>query len=178
LRGTQLIKLLSFISIICTGIFTACVVIGLTLSDTTEIAESITIEAPKTVVWTALASNIDEHKWLQSIDALYNYNASARQVRYLIEDKTILVNQQVRIRENASTIDYFQIGKEKYTELQDFSGQILVTSLADGSSEVQWKIRYSTETLSERLINRFSIVSKIRSLLKVNLRSFKNYIER
>jgi len=172
-----LIKFLSFFSIIFAGIFTAILIVGLTLSDKSEIIETIVIEAPKTVVWNALSNSTEEHKWLKSIDALYNYNASARQIRFKFGEKTLLVNQQVRLRESANTIDYFQIGKEKYTELQDFSGQLLVSSLADGSSEVQWKISYSTETLSQRLINRFSLDSKIRNLLKLNLRSFKNYID-
>jgi len=172
-----LIKFLSLISIICAGIFIAFLVIGLTLSDKTEITETIVIEAPKMVVWNSLSSSNEEHKWLKSIDVLYNYNSSARQIRFKFGNKTLLVNQQVRLRESASTIDYFQIGKEKYSQLQDFSGELLVTSLADGSSEVQWKISYATETISQRLINRFSLVSKIRNLLKVNLQSFKNYFD-
>ena len=170
-------KLLSFISIICTGICTVFIFLGFTLSDKTEISESIVIEAPKTVVWNGLSDFNEEHKWLKSIDVLYNYNATARQVRYIFGDKTLLVNQQVRLRESAFTIDYFQIGKEKYTELQDFSGQIQVTSLADGSSEIQWKISYTTASLSQRLVNRFSIESKISKLLKTNLLSFKNFVE-
>ena len=172
-----MIKLLSFVSIVCGGIFTAVFIIGLTLSDATEINETIIIEAPRTVVWTALANSNEEHKWLKSVDVLYNYNASARQIRYLFKNKTLLINQQVRIRESAFAIDYFQIGREKYTEFQDFSGQLMVTSLADGSSEVRWKISYTTGTLSQRLINRFSLVSKIRNLIKTNLYSFKNFIE-
>lgn len=172
-----MIKFLSFLSIIFAGAFTAIFIVGLTLSNKSEIVETIVIEAPKTVVWNALSNSADEHKWLKSIDVLYNYNASARQIRYKFAGKTLLVNQQVRLRENANTIDYFQIGKEKYTELQDFSGQLVVSSLADGSSEVQWKISYSTETLSQRLVNRFSLDPKIRNLIKTNLRSFKDYID-
>jgi hypothetical protein len=172
-----LIKLLSFVSIVCGGFVTALCIIGLTLSDTTEISETMIIEAPRTVVWNALANSSDDHKWLKSIDVLYNYNASARQIRYLFDDKTLLINQQVRLRESAYTIDYFQIGREKYTEFQDFSGQLVVTSLADGSSEIEWKISYTTKTLSQRLINRFSLTSKIKSLIKKNLYSLKNYIE-
>lgn len=172
-----MIKFLSFLSIVCAGFFTALFILGLTLSDTTEISETIIVEAPRTVVWNALANSNEEHKWLNSMDVLYNYNESARQIRYLFEDKTLLINQQVRLRESAFTIDYFQIGKEKYTEFQDFSGQIMVTSLADGSSEVKWKISYTTYTISQRLINRFSLVSKISNLIKRNLHSFKNFIE-
>ena len=172
-----MIKFLSFISIISTGFFSALIIIGLTLSNKTEITESIVIEAPETVVWNTISSSNEEHKWLKSIDVLYNYNASARQIRFLFGDKTILVNQQVRLRESAHTIDYFQIGKEKYTGLQDFSGQLFVNALADGSTEIQWKISYSTETLSQRLVNRFSLVPKFQHLLKTNLRSFKNFIE-
>ena len=170
-------KLLSFIAILLAAIFTALIFYGVTLSDKTEITQTIVIEAPKTVVWNSLSNFSEKHKWLKSIETLYNFNFSARQVHYLFKEKTILVNQQVRLRENANTIDYFQIGQEKYTELQDFSGQISVSSLADGSSEVQWKITYTTETLSQKLVNQFSLVPKINQLLKINLLSFRNYID-
>lgn len=170
-------KLLSFVAIVLAAIFSGIVFYGITLSDKTEINETIVIEAPKMIVWKSLSNFSEKHKWLKSIEALYNFNFSARQVRYMFGEKTILVNQQVRLRENAYTIDYFQIGKEKYTALQDFSGQISVSSLADGSSEIQWKITYTTNTLSEKLANKFSLEPLINQLLKTNLRSFQNYID-
>lgn len=170
-------KLISFASTALAGVLIAFIIYGVSLSKRTEIMQSTAIEAPASVVWNVVSNSDGQHKWLKSIEALYNFNASARQVRYIFDDNTILVNQQVRKRESANTIDYFQISREKYTELQDFSGQISVISLADGSSEVQWKISYTTQTLSQNLVNHFSLVPKITQFIKTNLKSLKNYIE-
>ena len=150
---------------------------GFSLSDENNIEHSLVLEAPDIVVWNAITNFEDHHKWRKSIKALYNYNYSARQVRYIIGDKTIMANQQVRVRENANTIDFIQIGKEEYTQLKNIGGEISVKRLADRNTEIRWNLTYTTESITQKLINKFIIQPKLDLLLAGNLRSFKSYIE-
>jgi len=150
---------------------------GFSLDEEINIEQSLVLEVPDIVVWNALTNFEDHHKWQKSIKALYNYNSSARQVRYIIGDKTIMTNQQVRIRETANTIDFIQIGKEEYTKLKNLGGQITVKNLADGNTEIRWKITYLTKSITQKLINKFKIQPNLESLLSKNLNSFKSHIE-
>ncbi len=150
---------------------------GFSLNQQVEIGHSLVLEAPDVVVWNAATKFDDHHKWQKSITALYNYNNSARQVRYLLGDKTIMANQQVRVRENATTIDFIQIGMEEYTKLKNIGGQISVKRLADGNTELGWKITYTAESVMDRLIDKFFVQPKLKQLLSKNLRSLKSYIE-
>jgi uncharacterized membrane protein len=170
-------KFIAFISAIVLLLFSLIIFYGLTLSDQTEIEEIIVIEAPLPVVWNSLLDFKEHSKWLKSIETLYNNKNSARQVRYNFGENTILVNQQVRIRESAKAIDFFQIGQEKFTELEGISGQIFLQHLADGNTEVHWKIMYSVKTLSQRVVAKFSAEPDIKNLIRENLSSFKKYNE-
>ncbi len=170
-------KFLLSISIIISLFLIAIFAYGFSLNDEVDIEQSLVLEAPDIVVWNTITNFKDHHKWQKSIKALYNYNYSARQVRYLIGDKTIMANQQVRIRETGNAIDFILIGKEEYTQLKNIGGQISVTSLADGNTEIRWKITYLTESITQKLINKFIIQPKLESLLSKNLSSFKSYIE-
>lgn len=147
------------------------------LDDEVNIEQSLVLEAPDIVVWNAISNFKDHHKWQKSTKALYNYNYSARQVRYLIDGKTIMANQQVRVREKASTIDFIQIGKEEYTKLKNIGGQISVKHLMDGNTEIRWKITYFAKTITQKLVNKFVIQPELELLLSKNLHSFKSYIE-
>ena len=170
-------KILLSISIICGLALIAFILFGISLDENVVVEESIVVDAPSAVVWTALTSFDQHHKWQKSIEVLYNYNNSARQVRYNFGDRTLLVNQQVRIRESALSIDFIQIGKEEYTTLQKFGGQIVLNPLSDGNTEIKWSITYTTPSISEKVINRYKNEKLFRALLKTNLESFKNFIE-
>ncbi|KAA3609925.1 MAG: hypothetical protein D8M58_08215 [Calditrichaeota bacterium] len=165
------------ISIVITSLFLAILGYSFSLNEEINIKHSLVLEAPDIVVWNALTNFEDHHKWQKSIKALYNYNYSARQVRYLIGDKTIMANQQVRVLESANTIDFIQIGKEEYTALKNIGGQISVKSLADGNTEISWKLSYRVNSITQKLINKFEIQSHLDILLSNNLNSLKSYIE-
>jgi len=119
-------KFLLILSILLSLSLASIVTYGYTLNNENSIKETIVLEAPDVVVWNAISNFSDHHKWRKSIKALYNYNFSARQVRFIFGEKTIMANQQVRVRENANTIDFIQIGKEEYTQLKNIGGQISV----------------------------------------------------
>lgn len=170
-------KILAGISVILTTIFGFFLLYGFSLNDQAEIEKVIQIEAPTPVVWNVLTKFEDHPKWQKSIKALYNYNNSARQVYYIFGEQTILVNQQVRVRDGARAIDFFQIGAVQFTSLEGFSGQIVVVTLADGSTEVRWKIMYSVNTLSQKIVSKVSIEGQFENLLTSNLTSLKKYIE-
>lgn len=171
-------KILAAISLVLATLFILIMLYGISLSNQIEVTEIIQIDAPVPVVWNTLAK-FDEHsKWQKSIKSLYNYNNSTRQVHYNFEEETILVNQQVRVRKGAKAIDFFQIGSEQFTSLEGFSGQIVLEPLADGSTEVRWKIMYSTKTLSQKIVSNLSIEGKFRDLLTINLEALKIYIEK
>jgi hypothetical protein len=155
----------------------ALVAYGLSLSSENIIEKSLVLKAPDIVVWNAISNFEDNHKWQKSIKTLYNYNYSARQVRYIIGNKTIMANQQVRVRETANTIDFIQIGKEEYTQLKNIGGQISVKHLADGNTEIKWRITYFAETITQKIINKFTIHPSLEELLSKNLNSFKSYTE-
>ncbi|MCB0281835.1 MAG: SRPBCC family protein [Calditrichae bacterium] len=165
------------LSLISAFIVAGFILMGVSLDENVVVEESIVVEAPPAVVWNELTSFGQHHKWQKTIEALYNYNNSARQIRYNFDRKTIMANQQVRIRENAQTIDFIKIGAEEYSELQDIGGSMRTVALADGNTEVHWQITYTIPQISLKMINRFSLEEKIHKLLKKNLLSFKNYME-
>jgi uncharacterized membrane protein len=165
------------ISVLAALILIVGFVLGSSLENKIVINDRVTIEAPGAVVWNTI-SNFDEyHKWQKSIHALNNYNNTARQISYYLNGKTLMVNQQIRIRKNANSIDFIQIGKEAFSQLQNFGGNISLTFLADGSTEVEWTLTYSAESVTLKLINYFYIEEKLRSLVKSNLASLKSFVE-
>ncbi len=171
-------KILAGSSFILAIVLALFLIFGISLSDQTEIVEIIQIEAPIPVVWNTL-TKFDEHaKWQVSTKTLYNFNNSARQVHYNFDNKTILVDQQVRVRENARAIDFFQIGSEQFTSLGSFSGQIVLYPLADGSTEIRWKIMYTVKSISQRIVSNLFLEQKFEDLLSANLKALKNYIEK
>lgn len=151
--------------------------IGLTLQSDISVEKNIVVEAPVAIIWNELNSFDNHPKWQKSMQTLYNYNNSARQVRYNFADNTLMANQQVRIRENATSIDFIHIGKEEYSLLKNIGGQIVLTSLADGSSEITWTISYQAESISLRLLSWLYIEDKIGGLISENLNAFKFYLE-
>ena len=170
-------KILAISSIILASLLTLFLIYGLGLSDQTEIVEIAQIDAPLAVVWNTI-TKFDEHsKWQNSIKTLYNFNNSARQVHYNFDEKTILINQQVRVRENARAIDFFQIGSEQFTSLGSFSGQLVLSPLADGSTEIRWKIMYTVKSISQRIVSNLLLENQFKNLISSNLRALKNYIE-
>lgn len=170
-------RILTIFSTILLIIVSSIMIYGFSLNSQTEIEEMIIVEAPPAVVWNSLADFNEHNKWLQSIKVLYNYKNTARQVHYNFGDKTILVNQQVRVRAGAKAIDYFQIGNEKFSDIEGLSGQINLVVLPDGNSEIHWKIMYSLNTLSQKVIAKFSVEKRFRALIGKNLIAFKNFIE-
>ncbi len=155
----------------------AFLVYGLARGPETQIQASAIIEAPVDIVWNNL-SNFNEHsKWMRDIIPLYNYNHSARQIRYNIGENTIMANQQVRVRKNAYSIDFIHIGRERYTEIDDLHSGISLHALADGSTEVKWQISYSLHSVSARVLNAFLVKPKFQTLLQKNIRALKSYIE-
>ncbi len=170
-------KIFLVLSIICSLLLFSLFTYGFSINKQVKIEGSLVLEVPDIVVWNAISNFEDHHKWQKRIKALYNYNKSARQVRYLINDKTIMANQQVRVRDNANTIDFIQIGKEEYTQLKSIGGQISINALADGNTEIRWSITYTAESITQKLLNKFIIQPHLELLLSNNLSSFKSYIE-
>ena len=155
----------------------AFVVYGIILGKHTLIRESLIIEAPVDVVWNNV-HNFDEHsKWMKGLSPLYNYKHSARQIRYNIGDRTLMVNQQVRTRENAYSIDFIRIGHERYGEIENLNGSISLHSLADGTTELTWIIDYTLDTISPRVINALFVRPKLKRLIHINALALKAYIE-
>jgi len=165
------------ISILVAAFLIIGFVFGLGLESEIKIDEKIIIEAPNAVVWNIVSNFEEHHKWQKSIHTLNNYNNSARQISYNLDDRTIMVNQQIRIRKNANTIDFIQIGNEEFTQLRNFGGQIVLTSLADGGTEVMWVMTYSAESVTLKLLNYFYIEPQLRLLMLKNLRSLKSFVE-
>ncbi|RMH63360.1 MAG: hypothetical protein D6677_07350, partial [Calditrichaeota bacterium] len=81
---------------------------------------TVTIDAPPTVVWNTLSRLERPQPWLKDKTLLYNYDHTSRQVQWSVGEKTLLINQQVRIREAARAIDFLQIGDETYSLLEHF----------------------------------------------------------
>lgn len=170
-------KFLLALSLFSALLVAGFILMGVSLDENVVVEESIVVEAPPAIVWNELTAFSQHHKWQKSVEALYNYNNSARQIRYNFDRKTIMANQQVRIRENAQTIDFIKIGNEEYSELNGIGGSMRIAALADGNTEVHWQITYNIPQISLKMINRFALENKIHDLLKNNLQSFKKYLE-
>lgn len=170
-------RLLLIGAVIIALFLTSLLIYGTTLSAQVEIEHSVLVEAPDAVVWSAITTFPDHNKWQQDIDALYNFNYSARQVRYHFNDKTILVNQQVRVLESKKLVDFIQIGDDSYSEIDDLGGELRLLVLEDGNSEVYCKIKYTLSNPTEKLLNKFYIVPQFERLIANNLNALKKYIE-
>jgi len=152
-------------------------VLGLSTPQQPVLQESIVIEAPQAVVWNTLLRFEEHDKWQSETATLYNHNFTHRQVRYNLDGATIIANQQVRVREGATTVDFIEVGKERYSMLHEIGGQIVLSGLADGSTEVRWQISYRLPGVTTRLFHRFKLERQFRGLLRSNLQAFKEHIE-
>ena len=136
----------------------------------------ITIEAPLAVVWNTLTRLEDQDNWLTDKKVLYNFDNTSRQVQWNLQGKTLLINQQVRIREAARAIDFLQIGHEKYSLLENFNETMQLRELPDGSTEVRWSYQYRLPLPLPRFIDSIGNASLFRESLKRNIRALKRYI--
>ena len=136
----------------------------------------ITIEAPLAVVWNTLTRLEDQDSWLTDKKVLYNFDNTSRQVQWNLQGKTLLINQQVRIREAARAIDFLQIGHEKYSLLENFNETIQLHELPDGSTEVRWSYQYHLPHPLPRFIDSIGNASLFWESLNRNIRALKRYI--
>ncbi len=136
----------------------------------------ITIEAPLPVVWNALTRLEDQDNWLVDKKVLYNFDNTSRQVQWNLKGKTLLINQQVRIRESARAIDFLQIGHEKYSLLENFNETMQLRELPDGATEVRWSYQYHIPELLPRLVDNRENTTLFENSLQRNIRALKRYI--
>jgi len=107
---------------------------------------------------------------------IYNFDNTSRQVQWNLKGKTLLINQQVRIRESAKAIDFLQIGQEKYSLLENFNETIQLRELPDGSTEVRWSYQYHIPELLPRLVDNRENTTLFENSLQRNIRALKRYI--
>ena len=162
-------KLFTILSSILLLLFSSFLILGVISGSETSIKISVSIEAPQVVIYRVLQDFDNYHQWCSNIrKSNYNPDTNTRETIYVINDRPITINEKVQAIQSENIVLFTQAEEVKRSYLENFSNEIRLYELPDGTTEVIWQARYTVRPMTSKILNSLFLKSSIKNMLMRN----------
>ncbi|MEJ2053004.1 MAG: SRPBCC family protein [Calditrichaceae bacterium] len=158
--------------------FTLILILGVISGSESDVNESITVEAPQVVVLRILIDMDNYQQWCPNItESRYNPDTRERETTYMFGDRPVLVHEKVQMIQNENIFLFTAQNNKPRGYMQNIVNEIRLKENADGTTEINWDIRYTLEPMLSKILNLFFVKPVLSRTLRQNLTSLKALIE-
>ncbi len=151
---------------------------GVWTAETSSIKSEANVNAPKAVAYHALADVQDYSKWCTIFTSNLPGKSKQYQKIYHINDHRLILKEAMILYPEEHRIIFHQVNPVKQQRiLSDFKQTITMKQLADGTTQIQWQIEYRITPLMSRIADRLWIQPAFESVLKRQMKAYKDYLE-
>jgi len=158
-------------------LFGTVLTIGLTSESESTITAEIAIDAPQPVVLRVLNDNSAYPAWNPYVRKVIDCAQHKRQTIYQIGNRQFVLNENVFMDHDKNCVCFKSVDSLKHAYLYRINQVFYLHSLPDGSSEVRYKLTYSTVSIPTRLFNYIFLKRKVSRMVEDNLLALKAYIQ-
>lgn len=158
--------------------FTSILILGVVSGSEYEVNTSITVEAPQVVVLKELIDFDNYYKWCPNItESAYNPETHFRQTTYLMDGRSVNIHEKVQIIFSENIILFTEHNSKPRGYIQNIINEIHLEENLDGTTDIQWQIRYTLKPIISKILNIFVLKSALKRMLTENLNALKRKYE-
>ena len=159
--------------------FSSALILGVVSGSDSAVKTTISVEAPKVVVLKALIDFGSYQQWCPNITkSEYDLNSKTRETTYLIDGRAVNIYEKIQVVSSENVILFTERNVAPRGYLQNIINEIRLDEHPDGTTEINWEIRYTLRPILSKILNIFFVRPALKSMLDDNLISLKNIIER
>ncbi|MEJ2544116.1 MAG: SRPBCC family protein [Calditrichaceae bacterium] len=159
--------------------FTSLLILGVVSGSEFDVDTSITIEAPQVVVLKELVDFNNYYKWCPNITkSEYNSESQFRESIYKMDEHFVKIHEKVQIITSKNIILFSDHNKQPHGYIQNIVNEIHLKENSDGTTEVNWEIRYTLKPMLSKILNIFAVQPALKQMLNENLNGLKKNFER
>ena len=174
-----LLRIFAFVLI---GIILLCFFIGFSNETQTEFTHTKVINSPITIVWQALTSPSRIGEWMQDVrlvtgpskprkDALYRFYLYDYDENAFHEEKIDIYYPEIRI-------SFLRIEDKNKPLLRNYLRLFELKQLRDGTTEITFKLSYTSESFLTIVYNRLLLGQQIKNTALSDLENLKRKLEK
>ncbi len=158
--------------------FTSILILGVVSGSEYEVNNSITVEAPKVVVLKELIDFENYSKWCPNITkSTYNPETYFRQTTYLMDGRSVNIHEKVQIIFSENSILFTEHNSKPRGYIQNLVNEIHIKENLDGTTDIQWEIRYTIKPIISKILNLFVVRPALKRMVTENLNALQRKYE-
>lgn len=171
-------KILTIIAMILTILFTILFLYGILQKDRNTIQTEINVDVPESVVMNTLSDVNNYQRWCPMVfKSQFNESSKSGMLTFRIEGHIFSLPFQYKSLPDQHTVIFMQNGPPTSGALKDFTQSILLTSLPDGTTNIQWQWQFEVKGLLSKVFNAIWMRTTFQKALDNSADALKKYLE-